>query len=59
MVKEHFAPLTNSIKTLNFGMVLSLKEHMRMENAKKEHSLGQEETNTLELTKTIKDGMVK
>ena len=59
MVKEHFAPLTNSIKTLNSGMVQSLSEHMRMENAKKEHSLGQEETNTLELIETIKDGMEK
>jgi hypothetical protein len=32
---------------------------MRMESGKKEHSLGQEGTHTQELTKTIKDGMVK
>ena len=51
--------LTNSTRKLSFIMVLSLKEHMRMENGKKEHSLGQGGTNTLELIKTIKDGMVK
>jgi hypothetical protein len=31
---------------------------MRMEDGKKEHSLGQEVTNMSELTKIIKDGMV-
>ena len=40
-------------------MVLSLKEHMRMENGKKEHSHGQEGTNISEHIKTTKDGMVK
>ena len=51
--------LTNSTRKLSFIMVLSLKEHMRMENGKKEHSLGQGGTNTLEHIKTTKDGMVK
>ena len=40
-------------------MVLSLKEHMRMEKVKKEHLLGQEETNTSEHIEIIRNGMVK
>ena len=48
----------NHMQQLSFIMVLSLREHMRMEDGKKEHSLGQEVTNMSELTKIIKDGMV-
>ena len=59
MDREHFIFLTNSTRKLSFIMVLSLKEHMRMENGKKEHSLGQGGTNTLEHIKTTRDGMVK
>ncbi len=40
-------------------MVLSLKEHMRMEKVKKEYLLGQEETNTSEHIEIIRNGMVK
>ena len=59
MDREHFIFLTNSTRKLSFIMVLNLKEHMRMENGKKEHSLGQEGTNISEHIKTTKDGMVK
>ena len=59
MERELSTFLTNSTRKLSFIMVLSLKEHMKMENGKKEHILGQVGTNTLEHIKTTKDGMVK